>query len=116
MGGESEQNIKNLFIQATEEGAAIFIDEADSLFSSREGATNSWEVQSVNQLLCNLEMFELPFFAATNFKKRLDKALLRRCDFKLELDYLTPEQVSRMILKLTGKKTWLKVRALNWLV
>lgn len=103
--GESEQNIKNLFIQATEEGAAIFIDEADSLFSSREGATNSWEVQSVNQLLCNLEMFELPFFAATNFKKRLDKALLRRCDFKLELDYLIPEQVSRMILKLTGKKT-----------
>ena len=103
--GESEQNISKLFKRATNEGAAIFIDEADSLFASRESATNSWEVQLVNQLLFNLEMYELPFFAATNFKKRLDKALLRRCDFKLELDYLTPEQVSIMILKLTGKKT-----------
>ena len=53
-------------------------------------------------------MFELPFFAATNFKKRLDIALLRRCDFKLELDYLTPEQVSRMVLKLTGKNSLAK--------
>ena len=103
--GESEQNIKALFVKASEQRAAIFIDEADSLFASREGAKNSWEIQSVNQLLCNLEMFELPFFAATNFIDKLDKALLRRCDFKLELDYLTQEQVKYMLFKLTGENT-----------
>ena len=49
-------------------------------------------------------MFEFPFFAATNFKDKLDKALLRRCDFKLELGYLTEQQVKHMLLKLTGEK------------
>ena len=103
--GESEQNIKELFVKATEQEAAIFIDEADSLFASREGAKSNWEIQSVNQLLCNLDMFEFPFFAATNLKDKLDKALLRRCDFKLELDYLTEQQVKQMLLKLTGEKS-----------
>ncbi|TMP13445.1 AAA family ATPase, partial [Pseudoalteromonas ruthenica] len=55
--GESEQNIAQLFKQATQEGSAIFIDEADSLLCSREQAAASWEVQTVNELLCHMEQF-----------------------------------------------------------
>lgn len=91
--GESEQNIANLFRSANSQGAAIFIDEADSLFASRENAKANWEIQQVNELLCNLEMFQLPFFAATNFEKNLDKAVQRRFDFKLGLNYLNDNQV-----------------------
>ena len=100
--GESEQNIAQLFKQATQEGSAIFIDEADSLLCSREQATANWEVQTVNELLCHMEQFQLPLFAATNFAKNLDKAVMRRFDFNLNLTYLTPVQAKQLFKDTLG--------------
>lgn len=100
--GESEQNIAQLFKQATQEGSAIFIDEADSLLCSREQATANWEVQTVNELLCYMEQFQLPLFAATNFAKNLDKAVMRRFDFNLNLTYLTPVQAKQLFKDTLG--------------
>lgn len=100
--GESEQNIAQLFKQATQEGSAIFIDEADSLLCSREQAKANWEVQTVNELLCYMEQFQLPLFAATNFAKNLDKAVMRRFDFNLNLTYLTPLQAKQLFKDTLG--------------
>lgn len=100
--GESEQNIAQLFKQATKEGSAIFIDEADSLLCSREQAKANWEVQTVNELLCYMEQFQLPLFAATNFAKNLDKAVMRRFDFNLNLTYLTPLQAKQLFKDTLG--------------
>ena len=100
--GESEQNIAQLFKQATQEGSAIFIDEADSLLCSREQADANWEVQTVNELLCYMEQFQLPLFAATNFAKNLDKAVMRRFDFNLNLTYLTPVQAKQLFKDTLG--------------
>ncbi|TVU80268.1 ATP-binding protein [Pseudoalteromonas neustonica] len=100
--GESEQNIAQLFKQATQEGSAIFIDEADGLLCSREQATANWEVQTVNELLCYMEQFQLPLFAATNFAKNLDKAVMRRFDFNLNLTYLTPVQAKQLFKDTLG--------------
>lgn len=100
--GESEQNIAQLFKQATQEGSAIFIDEADSLLCSREQAKANWEVQTVNELLCYMEQFQLPLFAATNFAKNLDKAVMRRFDFNLNLTYLTPVQAKQLFKDTLG--------------
>ncbi|TMP05129.1 hypothetical protein CWC11_10405 [Pseudoalteromonas sp. S3178] len=100
--GESEQNIAQLFKQATQEGSAIFIDEADSLLCSREQAAASWEVQTVNELLCHMEQFQLPLFAVTNFAKNLDKAVMRRFDFNLNLTYLTPVQSKQLFKDTLG--------------
>lgn len=100
--GESEQNIAQLFKQATQEGSAIFIDEADSLLCSREQAKANWEVQTVNGLLCYMEQFQLPLFAATNFAKNLDKAVMRRFDFNLNLTYLTPLQAKQLFKDTLG--------------
>ncbi|WP_350594907.1 MULTISPECIES: ATP-binding protein [unclassified Pseudoalteromonas] len=100
--GESEQNIAQLFKQATQEGSAIFIDEADGLLCSREQATANWEVQTVNELLCYMEQFQLPLFAATNFAKNLDKAVMRRFDFNLSLTYLTPLQAKQLFKDTLG--------------
>ncbi|KPM83124.1 hypothetical protein AOG27_13785 [Pseudoalteromonas lipolytica] len=101
--GESEQNIAQLFKQATQEMSAILIDEADSLLCSREQAMANWEVQIVNELLCQMEQFQLPLFAATNFAKNLDKAVIRRFDFKLNLAYLTPIQCKGMFRQTLGR-------------
>lgn len=100
--GESEQNIAQLFKQATQEGSAIFIDEADSLLCSREQAKANWEVQTVNELLCYMEQFQLPLFAATSFAKNLDKAVMRRFDFNLNLTYLTPLQAKQLFKDTLG--------------
>ncbi|MCK8095950.1 ATP-binding protein [Pseudoalteromonas sp. A3] len=100
--GESEQNIAQLFKQATQEGSAIFIDEADGLLCSREQANANWEVQTLNELLCYMEQFQLPLFAATNFAKNLDKAVMRRFDFNLNLTYLTPVQAKQLFKDTLG--------------
>ncbi|MEO2282095.1 AAA family ATPase [Pseudoalteromonas pernae] len=91
--GESEQNIAATFKSATYQGSAIFLDEADSLLCPRQAAKANWEVQTINELLCQMEVFQLPLFAATNFAERLDQAVMRRFDFNLQFTYLKQSQV-----------------------
>lgn len=91
--GESEQHVAALFREAHRVGDMLLLDEVDSLLSSRDLAQATHEVQLVNELLAQMECFTQPLFAATNYEKRLDKAVLRRFDFKLECDYLNAHQV-----------------------
>jgi len=101
--GESEQNIARIFSQAQQQNAILFIDEVDSLLSSRALLTNQFERQLVNQILVEIENSELTVFAATNYARNLDKALLRRFDFKLTLDYLNQQQVLKLYQEVVGK-------------
>jgi len=94
--GESEQKIAAIFKQATESETILFFDEVDSLLASREGMNNGHEIQLVNELLTQIECFEFPLFAATNFSTRLDKAVMRRFDFKLHFNALTIEQAKAL--------------------
>lgn len=91
--GGTEQNIAQAFQEASDNNQMLFIDELDSLLYNRESASQPWQVSQVNELLVQLEQFNQPFFAATNFDERIDKAALRRFDVKLMFDYLKPEQV-----------------------
>ncbi len=100
--GESERNIARLFEKAGNEGKALLIDEADSLLTSREGASKSWEVSQVNELLMQIERFQNPLFIATNHFKVLDKALLRRIDFKIELQALKHQQAISLFEEVVG--------------
>jgi SpoVK/Ycf46/Vps4 family AAA+-type ATPase len=86
--GESEQNIRAAFREAEEDGAILFIDEADGLIADRGNATQSWQVTQVNELLSNMEEFKGILICATNFKKNLDTASIRRFNLKIEFDYL----------------------------
>lgn len=49
-----------------------------------------------------MEQFQLPLFAATNFVKNLDKAVMRRFDFNLNLTYLTPVQAKQLFKDTLG--------------
>lgn len=91
--GEAEQNVARVFKEATESKSILFFDEIDSLLASREGMQNGYDVQLVNELLTQMECFSYPLFAATNFEARLDKAVMRRFDFKLHFAPLTTQQV-----------------------
>jgi SpoVK/Ycf46/Vps4 family AAA+-type ATPase len=102
--GESEKNIANLFRKAHREKQLLLLDEVDSLLASRERLQAHHETQLVNELLTQIECFTQPLFAATNFESSLDKAVLRRFDFKLECDYLTPEQVIALYKKVLQLK------------
>ena len=89
--GETEKTIKNSFQEAEKDKAILFIDEADSMLGSREGATHSWEITQVNEILTNMETFHGMLICSTNFKKVVDNAAMRRFNVKLEFDYLTPQ-------------------------
>lgn len=105
--GESEKNIKNIFKQATENASVLLFDEIDSLLLDRSGLTQSWEIQQVNELLTQLECFTEPFFASTNYSARLDKAMARRFDFKLEFQHLASPQVLKLYNRLLGGSAYL---------
>jgi transitional endoplasmic reticulum ATPase len=94
--GESEQNVAELFHRAHVDEKIILLDEVDSLLVSRDTLSAHHDMQLVNEFLTQIECFTQPLFAATNFESKLDKAVLRRFDFKLECDYLTPEQVCQL--------------------
>lgn len=89
--GECEQNIKAAFQEAEREKSILFIDEADSMVAERTNAKNSWEVTQVNEFLSNMEEFKGILICATNFKKNLDSASIRRFNLKVEFDYLEAE-------------------------
>jgi len=63
----------------------------DGLLQDRSGASRSWEITRVNELLQQMENFDGVMVAATNFSKNLDAAVMRRFTFKLEFGYLDDE-------------------------
>ncbi len=104
--GETEKNLAAMFREAEDEDAVLLLDEADSFLQDRTTAHRSWEVTQVNELLKQMEQFEGLFICATNLMDRLDPAVLRRFDLKIQFDYLRSEQAetlfSRVLADLQG--------------
>lgn len=93
--GETEKLIAEAFTDARRQGAMLFFDEVDSLLADRQGATRSWEVSQVNELLTWMEAHPLPFAAATNHAAKLDPASARRFVFKVEMRALDEARARR---------------------
>jgi SpoVK/Ycf46/Vps4 family AAA+-type ATPase len=70
--GMTERHIRDVFEEAEDEMAILFIDEIDSMLFSRDFAGKSWELSQVNELLTAMENFRGIFFAATNIKEIID--------------------------------------------
>jgi SpoVK/Ycf46/Vps4 family AAA+-type ATPase len=105
--GGTEQKIKAAFREAESENTILFIDEVDGILRSRQMANRSWEVTQVNELLYQMENFKGVLICATNFRKNLDPATIRRFTFKLEFDYLDnsgKEIFYKKMLKKVNKK------------
>ena len=84
--GETEKNIKKVFDNAGS-NTLLFFDEADSLFGRRTEIKDSHDRYAnleVNYLLQRLEDHDGPVVLATNIRKNLDEAFLRRIHFIIE--------------------------------
>lgn len=86
--GNTEKNIRYAFEEAKDQGAMLFIDEADTFLYPRESAQRSWEISHTNEMLYQIESFEGVLICATNFYKNLDPASIRRFNIKVNFDYL----------------------------
>jgi SpoVK/Ycf46/Vps4 family AAA+-type ATPase len=96
--GVAEQNMARMFRDAAADNAVLLLDEADTFLQDRKGATRSWEVSQVNEMLTQMESFEGIFIASTNLMGSLDAAAMRRFDMKVKFDYLKPEQAWQLFL------------------
>ena len=78
--GETEKKIKALFEMANElRPTILLIDEAESLFMSREGASRQYEIDATCQFLSEMqEQKGITVVACTNYPWLVDKAIRRR--------------------------------------
>ncbi|MFA7557621.1 MAG: ATP-binding protein [Hydrogenophaga sp.] len=95
--GGTEQNMARAFRDAEREKAVLLIDEVDSFLQDRRGASKSWEVTAVNEMLTQMESFAGVFVASTNLMDGLDPAALRRFDLKVKFDFLAPGQATELL-------------------
>lgn len=91
--GETEKNIRKMFVEAKKEKALIILDEADVLLRDRTNTHTSWEVSQVEALLTEMENHPYPFIMTTNLFQHLDPAVMRRFLYKIQHNYLNEEQV-----------------------
>ncbi len=86
--GGTEHLLAAAFAEAEKNNEILFIDEGDSMLSSRDSAQRTWEVSQVNTLLTEMENFSGIFAVSTNLIQRLDPAALRRFTFRIHFDFL----------------------------
>jgi hypothetical protein len=101
--GETEKNLKRLFDAADVSDVILFFDEADSLFGRRtevRDAHDRYANLEISYLLERMERFKGVAILATNRKKDLDEAFLRRLRFII--DFPPPGMEQR-------KEIWLQV-------
>ncbi len=101
--GETEKNLKRLFDAADISDVILFFDEADSLFGRRtevKDAHDRYANLEISYLLERMERFKGIAILATNRKKDLDEAFLRRLRFII--DFPPPRIEQR-------KEIWLQV-------
>jgi cell division protease FtsH len=109
--GESEENLRAVFMKARQAAPSVIVfDELDSFASARGTYTGSGvEHSMVNQLLTEMDGFrkeELVFVVGTtNFVESLDSALMRpgRFEFALHIPYPNAED-RRAILGVHNKR------------
>ena len=111
--GQTEKRIAEAFAEARDQQHFLVFDEADSLLSDRRFARHGWEINQVNEMLTWMESHPLPFACTTNFGEHLDPATLRRFDFKLRLDYLSPDQVAAAFRVFFGLEAPQVIRSLT---
>ena len=85
--GETEKNLARIFDEARSSNAVLFFDEADALFGKRtqvRDAHDRYANVEVSYLLQRLEEHEGLVVMATNLRKNMDDAFVRRLHATIE--------------------------------
>jgi adenylate kinase family enzyme len=94
--GETEKNLERIFTAADGSNAILFFDEADALFGKRSEVSDSHDRYAnieVAYLLQRMEAYPGAAILATNFKRNIDDAFVRRLDFVIDFPF--PEASDR---------------------
>lgn len=79
--GETEKNLNKVFDRAQNKDWILFFDEADALFGKRTSVQNAhdrYANQEISFLLQRIEDFPGLIILASNFKRNIDEAFIRR--------------------------------------
>ena len=93
--GETEKNLSRIFAEAATSNAVLFFDEADALFGKRSEVRDSHDRYAnieINYLLQRMEEYEGTVILATNLRKNMDDAFVRRIQFTIEFPFPSFEQ------------------------
>jgi len=88
--GETEKNLDQVFRAAQSSNAILFFDEADALFGKRSEVSDAHDRYAnieVAYLLQKMEEYEGISILATNLKKNLDEAFVRRIQFIVDFPF-----------------------------
>jgi SpoVK/Ycf46/Vps4 family AAA+-type ATPase len=94
--GETEKNLSRIFSEAETANAILFFDEADALFGKRSEVRDSHDRYAnieVGYLLQKMEEYEGIVILATNFRKNMDEAFVRRMHFMVDFPF--PDDADR---------------------
>ena len=85
--GETEKNLERIFAAIEHANAILFFDEADALFGKRSEVRDSHDRYAnieISYLLQKMEQYRGIAILATNLRRNLDEAFLRRVRIVLE--------------------------------
>lgn len=94
--GETEKNLSAIFSEAETSNAILFFDEADALFGKRSEVKDSHDRYAnieTGYLLQRMEEYEGIVILATNFRKNMEEAFVRRLQFTIEFPF--PDEMNR---------------------
>jgi SpoVK/Ycf46/Vps4 family AAA+-type ATPase len=95
--GETEKNLARIFAEAETSNAILFFDEADALFGKRSEVKDSHDRYAnieISYLLQKMEEYEGIVILATNLRRNLDDAFVRRMAFTVPFPF--PEKEDRL--------------------
>jgi DNA polymerase III delta prime subunit len=94
--GETEKNLDRIFTAAEGASAILFFDEADALFGKRsevKDAHDRYANIEIGYLLTKMEEYEGVAILATNLRRNMDDAFLRRVQHIVEFPF--PDEALR---------------------
>jgi hypothetical protein len=95
--GETEKNLARIFAEAEATSAILFFDEADALFGRRsevKDAHDRYANIETSYLLQRMEEHDGATILATNLRRNIDEAFLRRLSFVVQFPF--PEEAERL--------------------
>ncbi|MEP7200072.1 MAG: ATP-binding protein [Chloroflexota bacterium] len=94
--GETEKNLEKIFSEAQDSDSILFFDEADALFGKRsevKDAHDRYANIETAYLLQRTEEYNGLVILASNIKKNMDEAFVRRIHFMVDFPF--PEEAER---------------------
>ena len=85
--GETEKRLEEIFRQAEKNNTILFFDEADAVFGKRSEVNDSkdrYANTDVSYILQRIEEYDGIVILATNLKKNIDEAFMRRMRYVVE--------------------------------